>query len=38
MLLPFYLPLVIIAFILALVIIFFKKTSPYLAPVYAILE
>jgi len=38
MILPFYIPIVIIAFVIALIIIFFKKTSPFLAPVYAILE
>jgi len=36
--LPYTLPIVVIAFILSLVIIFNKKSAPYLAPVYAILE
>ncbi len=36
--LPYILPITVIAFIIALVIIFAKKTSPYLSPIYAILE
>jgi len=36
--LPFIFPIAIIAFVIALVIIFFKKTSVYLSVVYAILE
>ncbi len=36
--LPYILPIVLIAFIIALIIIFAKKTSPYLSPIYAILE
>lgn len=35
---PFLVPIIIISFILAMVIIFFKKTASYLSPVYAILE
>lgn len=33
-----YYPLIFVAFIVALIIIFKKTTAPYLAPVYAILE
>jgi len=36
--LPYYLAFIIAGFITALIIIFKKKTAPYLAPVYAILE
>jgi len=36
--LPYTLPIIIVAFILSLIIIFNKKSAPYLAPVYAILE
>ncbi len=32
------LPIALVAFVFALIIIFAKKTAPYLAPVYAILE
>jgi uncharacterized YccA/Bax inhibitor family protein len=35
---PLYIPFIIWTFILALVIIFAKKTAPFLSPVYAILE
>jgi uncharacterized YccA/Bax inhibitor family protein len=35
---PWYLPVILVAFLVALVIIFKKTTAPYLAPVYAILE
>lgn len=36
---PFwYLPVILVAFVLSLVIIFVKTTAPYLAPVYAIVE
>ena len=36
--LPIYIPFIIGTFILALIIIFAKKTAPFLSPVYAILE
>ncbi len=38
MFIPYLLPIVLIAFILALIIIFFKKSSPFLTPIYAVLE
>jgi len=38
LLMPFYIPLIIVSFILALVIIFKKTTAPFLAPIYAIME
>lgn len=34
----YYIPLIIVTFIMALVIIFMKKSAPYLSPVYAVLE
>jgi uncharacterized YccA/Bax inhibitor family protein len=33
-----YIPALIVTFILALIIIFAKKTAPFLSPVYAIIE
>lgn len=36
--LPFLLPIVLVAFVLSLVIIYKKETAPYLAPVYALIE
>ncbi|NVP18170.1 Bax inhibitor-1/YccA family protein [Candidatus Gracilibacteria bacterium] len=36
--LPYILPIALIAFIIASIVIFAKKTSPYLSPIYAILE
>lgn len=38
MFLPFLIPIVIVAFVIALIVIFKKKMAPYLSPVYAILE
>lgn len=38
MFLQFILPISLIAFVVALIIIFAKKTSPYLSPIYAILQ
>jgi len=38
MFLPYMLPIILVAFIIALIIIFFKKTSTYLSIIYAILE
>lgn len=36
--LPFIIPIAILAFFLALIIIYFKKSSVYISPIYAILE
>lgn len=36
--LPYLIPIVLVAFIMAMVIIFVKKSAPYLSWVYAILE
>ena len=36
--LPYILPIALVAFIIGLIIIFFKKSSPYLSPIYAIME
>lgn len=36
--LPYYIWFIIVTFILALIIIFKKKTAPFLSPIYAILE
>lgn len=38
MFLPFILPIIVINLIISIVIVFSKKTSPYLTPVYALLE
>lgn len=35
---PFYIPLIILWFIIAMIIIFKKTIAPYLSPVYAIME
>lgn len=36
--LPYILPIILVAFVISLIVIYKKQTAPYLAPVYAIIE
>lgn len=38
MFIPYLIPIILVAFVISLIVIFKKETAPYLAPLYGVIE